>query len=283
MKTIYIAFAATLMLLIGCAEEKKNQAQYDFVKKLATVKNDLSDLQMSWLFNKGEGGKLPPEDINQQIAAKKSELAALFRNPPAADSWNASVVSVKRDGASIVILASYGSTYYVLKIFDPAAKKIAENFRDGDNIQFTGRLMTEGSATSVGALISSEFSVYPTKLIRGDLQLTQTEQLAKAAHSAEENAIAESKRQEVAGADEKELKLRIKEICHETVLNNLRYPASAYFPKIIKQYEKGSHGNWIYLDVVSAKNELGADIPRRFKCDGQIEGKEVVVRLKFID
>lgn len=283
MKTIYIAFVATLIMIIGCAEEKRSQAQYDFVKKLDMVKSDLQSLQMSWLFNKGEGGKLPPEDLNQQIDAKKSELATLFHNPPAADSWNASIVSVKRDGASILVIASYGSTSYVLKILDPAAKKIAENLRDGDDIQFTGRLMAEGSATSIGAIISSEFSVYPTKLVRGELQLTQTEQVTDVGRSAEESAIADAKKREAASADEKELKLRIKEICQETILKNLRYPASAYFPKIIKQYEKGSHGNWIYFDVVSAKNELGADIPRRFKCDGQIEGQEVVVRLKYID
>lgn len=283
MKIIYIAFAATLMLFFGCAEEKRSQVQYDFVRTLDTVKSDLSTLQMSSLFNKGEGGKLPPEDIDQQIAAKKTELAALFRNPPVADSWNASVVSLKRDGGSIVIHASYGSTSYMLRILDPVAKTIAENFRAGDDIQFTGHLMAEGSASSIGALISSEFAVYPTKVVRGDLQLTQAEQLAEAGRSAEENAITDAKKQKVASADEKELKLRIKEICQETILNNLRYPASAYFPKIIKQYEKGSHGNWIYFDVVSAKNELGADIPRRFKCDGQIEGEEVVVRLKFLD
>lgn len=283
MKIIYVAFAAALMLLCGCAKENRSQVQYDFVRKLDTVKNDLLNLQMSWLLNRGEGGKLPPEDLDQQIAAKKVELAALFRNPPVADSWNASVVTLKRDGSSIVILASYGSTSYVLRILDPAAKKIAENLRDGDDIQFTGRLMAEGSATSIGAVISSEFAVYPTKVVRGDLQLTQAEQLAEAVRSAEENAITDARRQKVASADEKELKLRIKEICQETILKNLRYPASAYFPKIIKQYEKGPHGNWIYFDVVSANNELGADIPRRFKCDGQIEGEEVVVRLNFLD
>ena len=283
MKTIFIIFLASLMLMIGCAEEKRNQAQYEFVRKLEKVKDDISDLQVARLLNKGKDGKLPPEDLNQQIDAKKSELATLFRNPPVADSWNASVVSVNRDGGSIVVLASYGSTLYALKISDPDAKRIAENLRDGDKIQFTGRLMAEGSATSIGAIISSEFSVYPTKLVRDDLQLTQTEQLTELGRSAEANAIANAKRQAVTSAGEEELKLRIKEICQETILNKLRYPASAYFPTIIKQYEKGNHGNWIYLDVVSAKNELGADIPRRFKCDGQIEGKEVVVRLKFID
>jgi len=285
MKIIYITFAATLTLLVGCAEEKpkQNQVQYDFVRKLTTVKDDLSDLQMSRLLNRGKGGKLPPEDIDQQITAKKAELTDLFGNPPVADSWNASVVSLKRDGGSIVILASYGSILYVLRIVDPVAKKIAENFRDGDSIQFTGHLMAEGSATSIGALISSEFSVYPTKVVRGDLLLTQAEQLAEAGRSVEEKNIINARKQKVASAAEKELKLRIKEICQETILKNLRYPASAYFPKIIEQYEKGSHGNWMYFDVVSAKNELGADIPRRFKCDGQLEGEEVVVRLKFLD
>ena len=281
MKNIYILLIAVLML--GCAEEKRNQAQYNFVHRLDTVINDLQDLQVSWLLNKGKGGALPPEDLNQQIEAKKAKLEALLRNPPVADAWNALIVSVRREGASIVVHTSYGRTSYVLKILDPAAKKLAENLRDGDNIQFSGRLMPEGSKTLFGAMVSSVFNVYPTKLVRGDLGIVQNEQLAEGSRSAEEHVIESAKRQQSSSEAEKELKLRIKEICQETILKNLRYPASAYFPKIIKQYEKGSHGNWIYFDVVAAKNELGADIPRRFKCDGQVEGQDVVVKLQYID
>ena len=175
MKILSALFAAASVLLLGCAAENRSQVQYDFVHKLNTVRDELMSMQLSSAFDKGYGGALPPEDLHQQIAAKKEELITLFQNPPSADLWNASIVSRKRKAGSIIVFAEYGSTLYELRISDPEAKKIAENFRDGDDIRFTGRLMAEGSATTMGAFMAPEFSVYPTKVVRGELQLSQRE------------------------------------------------------------------------------------------------------------
>lgn len=283
MKILYFAFAATLILLAGCVEKNRNQAQYDFVRQLDKVKDDLLELQTSNFLNKGQGGRLLPEDIDQQIAGKKAELDAMFQNPPAAESWNASVVTLKRDGRTIIIVAGYGSTTYRLKIIAPEAKKIAENLREDDDIQFSGRLMAEKSKTLLGAFIYPEFTVYPTKVARRDLVLIQAEQPAEDGRKAEIKAVVDAKKQRADKQEEKELKQRIKEICQETVLKNLKYPASAYFPTLVKQYDKGPDGSWIYSDIVSAKNEFGGDIPRRFQCAGHVEVEDIVVKLSFLD
>lgn len=66
--------------------------------------------------------------------------------------------------------------------------------------------------------------------------------VADAPTQAEEKAIDDAKRQEAVRASEKELKLRIKEVCQETILGTLKFPASAYFPTIVKQYDKGPDG-----------------------------------------
>lgn len=282
MKKYFLIFVAALIFLPGCAEKNRNQVQYNFVKKLDTIKNELMGLQTSKLLNRGEGGKLPPEDLDQQISAKKSELTALFLQPPAADSWNAAIVTIRRQSGSVVIVAAYGSTSYKLRIVDPASKKLAESFREGDDIQFTGKLMAEGSLTVAGAFVDPEFAVYPLRIVHGELELTQSEQVAEAGQLSEVNAINAATKNTIGKKNEDELKLRIKEICQATILEDLKYPDSAYFPVIIKHYNKEVDGSWTYSDIVSAKNELGEDIPRRFKCAGHIEGAEVVVRLKFL-
>lgn len=272
-----------VVLLAACGEGKINQSQMEYLNKLHAIKNSLTELKTSRFIGRGENGGMLPENIDQLISDKQSELDRLHQNPPFAESWNAKITSLKREGSFVVINTIYGETWYMMKISDPVAKKLAEDLREDDEIQFSGQLMPERSKTSIGALIASEFAVYPTKVIRGKTVLTQSQQITEEGRSVEAKSIDDQKRASEASAKEEQLKRRVKQICQETILRNLKYPASAYFPTVIKQYQRGEGGSWIYNDVVSAKNELGADIPKRFTCTGRVEGDEVVVRVKYID
>ena len=138
-------------------------------------------------------------------------------------------------------------------------------------IQFSGQLSPEGSATLLGALTYPEFEVYPVLVTIGSNELRQDKKL-----------IAQLVESEANDSDDNEFKIRTKEICQDVIKQHLQYPASAYFPTIIKRYEKVGD-TWVYYDTVSAKNELGNDIPRRFKCTGTTIDDEIEVRVEYID
>ena len=175
MKSIFFLFVATLSVLLGCADENRNAVQYDFVHKIHILTEELLDMRVSWVLGKGKGGGLPPEDLDKQIDKKKETLSNLLENPPYAEDWSASIIGLRREDASIVISATFGNTMYLMTIDEPDAKRIAENLREGDKIIFTGRLMSEGSLTPLGAFFSPHFPVYPTELTRGDRTLSQKE------------------------------------------------------------------------------------------------------------
>ncbi len=267
------ALILSTAFFVSCTDDTpKNSQQLDFISQITNFNDALTDLQTTKLIGNAQDGSLPPENIDELISTKTREVREFLGNPPYANLWNAKIYDIRRNGALIEISAGYADVqHYTLKIADPAAKRIAESLRADTMIQFSGQLSPEGSATLLGALTYPEFEVYPVLVTIGSNELRQDKKL-----------IAQLVESEANDSDDNEFKIRTKEICQDVIKQHLQYPASAYFPTIIKRYEKVGD-TWVYYDTVSAKNELGNDIPRRFKCTGTTIDDEIEVRVEYID
>ena len=69
----------------------------------------------------------------------------------------------------------------------------------------------------------------------------------------------------------------------DAVLESLHYPASGSFSWFRKEVTKESDTKWVYRDVITAKNSIGADLPNRFVCTVKMKGDEMTASVRFLD
>lgn len=276
MKFLYAPIVFVLIQIAACSGPAENKEQENFIKNVRTLKSELQNLQteklVGWMSK-----NLQPENLGQQIEEKQRKLDELLGDKSRqANSWNAEVDSLIRDGSNIVIRASYGDHFYRLEIFDPSAKKIAEEIKAGDQIVFSGRIGAETSITKTGAALAPEFYFPPSEILWKTKKIVQSV-------AAIEDKKSEQARGQAVSREDSERAAFVKAECRKTVLEKLKYPASGSFSWFKSEMNKKSSDVWVYSDVISAKNEFGGDLPVRFACEGEYEKGKLSLNLRFLD
>jgi len=264
------AVIATL-LLSGCdsSADVPNTEQENFILKLRRLSSELDQVKGT---QSGKDGKLPPRNTKDRIKEKEREIDNVMHiATPTAVLWNAEIDSLERTRDLIIFHAEYKEQRYELKIFDEQAKQIVEtNFARGDKIAFSGSIGPERSLTQLGGFLNPEFSFYPTFVQKSGSQLTQSAEsidhlLAK------QNQL--TKEEQLAG--------QIESQCKQSVVNILKYPASAHFAWFQSEMKKVSDKRWEYRGVIESTNDFGGTIPQNFKCTANIFGDKMRVRVTF--
>lgn len=169
---IAIAFGLT-----GCSDKRTTvPEQIAFINKISAYKTQSDHLSYMKWHGKDENRELPPENLTDQIEDSDRKILQLLNKPPNAVQWIATVVSIRRQNNEIFISAGYRDQSYGLIIFDEKAKRIAEKFKEDDEISFTGIIFPEKSWTIFGALINAEFLIEPTQISSKYGQITQSPQ-----------------------------------------------------------------------------------------------------------
>ena len=166
---------AIALCLTGCSDKRTTvPEQISFINQISAYEKQNDHLRYMKLRGKDENKELPPENLADQIAESDREILKFLKNPPKAVQWIATVVDVRRQKNEIFISSGYRNQAYGLIIFDEQAKKIAEQFKEDDEIIFTGILFPEQSLSILGALSLPEFRIEPTQLSSKYGQITQS-------------------------------------------------------------------------------------------------------------
>jgi hypothetical protein len=283
MKFLYAPIVFVLIQVAACGGPTENKEQESFIKTFRILRSELQNLKadklVGWLDK-----NLQPENLDQQIAEKQRKLDELLGNKGRqANSWNAEVDSLIRDGSNIIIRASYGDHFYQLQIFDPSAKKIAEQIKAGDQIVFSGKVGAEASITKTGASLAPEFYFPPTEILWKSTKISQALSVIEGRNDERERALHQQRIASAASQEESARGQFVKEECRDAVLKKLKYPASGSFSWFKSELNKKSTDVWTYSDVISAKNEFGGDLPVRFVCEGKYIKEKLNLSLKFLD
>jgi hypothetical protein len=283
MKFLYVPIVFVLILAAACGGPAENKEQERFIKTFRTLKSELGELKaeklVSWMDK-----NLQPENLDQQIAEKQRKLDELLGDKGRqANSWNAEVESLIRDGSNIIIRASYGGHFYRLQIFDPRAKKIAEQIKAEDQIVFSGKVGAEASITKTGAALAPEFYFPPTEILWKSAKITQSLSAIRDTNDAQQRQIDQLSKDRAASQEESERGAFVKAECRKVILTKLKYPASGSFSWFKSELIKSSSESWIYSDVISAKNEFGGDLPIRFVCEGKYVKDKLSMTTRLLD
>jgi hypothetical protein len=283
MKFLYATITFVLIHVAGCGGPSENKEQEAFIKNFRTLKSELQDLQtdklVGWMSK-----NLQPENLGQQIEEKQRKLDELLGDKSRqANSWNAEVDSLIRDGSKIIIRASYGGHFYGLEIFDPSAKKIAEEIKAGDQIVFSGRVGAETSITKTGAALAPEFRFPPTEILWKSAKISQSLSAIQDINDELQRQLNQQSKDMAISREETERGALVKAECRKAILKKLKYPASGSFSWFKSELVKNSTESWIYSDVISAKNEFGGDLPIRFVCEGKFVKDKLSLTTKLLD
>ena len=229
---------------------KYNTDQRNFVRLLSDMKSQLSDTNWAAITGKGEGGRLAPEDIDDQLQALRNQVDFLLgAGSPVAKLWKASVSGVTRDGPFVVLHAHYGSHQYELYMFDSTSKDQAQQLKEDDEILFSGNLGPERSMMRWAALAVPSYRLYPTYVTNGTLEIKQRA-----------DQVAQLEQREAAARLDEALAPAIIQSCKQHVLATLKYPASGSFSWFKSDLRKVGENEWLYTDVVKAMNDFGGKL-----------------------
>lgn len=136
------------------------------------------------------------------IAEAEKKARGALKNPDVvADGWFATVDEVLQREDGIRVNSSYGSQEYHLDIVGPEMRAFALTLKQGDLIDFSGKLGREHSLTLSGGLSNPEFTLYPTHLRKRGAQAYLTQDFASSWEYRTEAALsAISKEADVVGA-----------------------------------------------------------------------------------
>jgi len=275
MKIISVIFLLILTVTVGCSPSE-NTDQENFIKSIRAIVSELRELQSEKLFGWLDNN-LRPEGVDGKISEKQRQLDQLLGDKDRkAKSWNAEVDSLARDGSNILIWSSHGGHTYQLKIFDSEAKKIVEEIKAGDEIIFSGVIGAEASLTKTGATLAPEFHFSPSEILWKSVKITQPESEIKELNNEHDRLINQQTEDNQRGQF-------VTEKCRVMVLKRLKYPASGSFSWFKSELSKKSSNTWIYSDVISAKNELGGELPIRFICEGKFVKDDLHLNLNLLD
>ena len=278
-KTVFLKLIVfTAIVLIGCGENiPENTVQSEFASKIYRLQSEKGELEVVNFFGRESDGRLAPADIEIKTEQIKEELEGLlYRNNIDAIEWNAEIDAINRDGNDIVVNASHNSQHYRLRIYESAAKKMAEKFTPKEKIRFSGRIGPETSLTFSGALLLQEFSFEPSSISSKHGELRQSS-VNIAERLARNNAEKEQ------AAEEEELRIQVIDFCKEELRSKLKYPESASFSWFKGEVTQTGENKLTYTDVLEAKNDFGGKLPKRFRCDVSLSGEKLKVSIKFFD
>ena len=199
------------------------------------------------------------------------------------ENWNARVGNVYESGPFTIIKALYGSQEYRLFVFGDKGRAMARTLKKDAFLTFTGDLGPEQSATLVGARSNAEFEFYPTSVISAGIEIRQDAAQIATHEKADRIRDEEDRQKRQRAAIDSSIEEQVLKLCRQTVLEQLRYPASGSFSWFQKQVEKQSEEQWVYRDVITAKNSLGAELPNRFICSVQIEDGKMAASVNLLD
>lgn len=282
---LFYFLLAVIFALNGCGDQRpKNPDQIAFMKKIQILKSEKDRLDIIEFRGKDSEGRVAPADIDSQVKQIEQEILNLLKHTSIdAVQWNATVSYVKRKDGAIVVYSYYGSQHYELVIFDTQSIKIAESLVKDDEINFSGNLGSETSATLFGALASQDFSLYPTSVLSKYGEMKQSPIQVNERVALDQARLSQQKKQLQKQAQEEELKDQIIDLCKNTLRANLKYPESASFSWFKRNFVKRSDNKWTYYDVIEAKNDFGGELPSRFECDANVLDKEIEVSVRLID
>lgn len=220
--------------------------------------------------------------INSESTDAQVDQLRSASSRPVAD-WNARITNVYESDPFTIIEAQYGSMLYRLFIFGDEDRAKARTLKKEAFLIFSGDLGPEQSTTRFGATVNPEFEFYPTSVTSGAISINQ-EATRIAEHEIEDRkGYEEARRQNEKEALDSSIEERVVELCRQAVLENLQYPASGSFSWFKKQVSKESESKWVYSDVITAKNSIGADLPSRFVCNVTINGENMSANVRFLD
>jgi hypothetical protein len=259
----YLLFTLLLLPLAACdtsSELETPTRQKAFIKKIES-------LEQNYELAKDTGNDLQIQKVEKEI---KKELKQTNRR---ANGWAGIVEEVTTYDKGVTVTLKNSTQSYHLELLDSKLQKMAETLQKGQPVVFSGDLGEEVSFTLSGAVSEPEFRFPPisVKRVGDETRMEQDPALIEAERQAE-------RKEKVDNA----ARLAVMEACQEKVTQALQYPESASFSWTQSGFGKTDDGRWVYEDVVEAKNGLGAEIPRRFRCIATIEaagekmGAEVV-------
>lgn len=220
--------------------------------------------------------------INSESTDAQVDQLRLASSRPVKD-WNARITNVYESDPFTIIEAQYGSMGYRLFIFGDDDRVKARTLEKEAFLIFSGDLGPEQSTTRFGATSNPEFEFYPTSVTSGAISINQ-DAARIAEHEIEDRKGYEAvRRQHEKEALDSSVEEQVVELCRQTVLENLQYPASGSFSWFKKQVSKESESKWVYSDVISAKNSIGAELPSRFVCSVRIKGEKMSASVRFLD
>lgn len=283
MKFLYLPIVFVLLQVAACSGPAENKEQDGFINSFRILKSELQNLKtenlVGWI-----GKDIEPKNLDHQIAEKQRKLDELLGDKERqANSWNAEVDSIIRDDSNIIIKASYSDHLYRLKIFDPSAKKIAEQIKSGDQIIFSGKLGAEASTTKTGAALAPEFYFPPTEILWKSVKISQSLSAIKDTNDEQQRQIDQQSKDRATSQKESERGAFVKAECRNVILKQLKYPASGSFSWFKSELIKSSSESWVYSDVISAKNEFGGDLPVRFVCNGKYVNGKLSLTTRLLD
>ena len=270
--------------LAGCDQMPENPEQMAFLEKIRNLKSEKDHLDGISFRGTDESGKIAPADIEEQANKNEYEILQLLKESPLeVVQWSAKVSNIVRSDEGLIIHSFYGSQHYDLIIFDSQAVKIAENFIEDDLIKFSGNLGPEQSSTIFGALSSQDFSLYPTNIISTHGEIKQSQAEINEKLSIKKEQLIQQEKQNQKESEEDQLKDKIIDLCKSTIRSSLKYPESASFSWFKRNFVKKSESEWLYYDVLEAKNDFGGELPTRFECDAKVIGEKLEASVRFLD
>lgn len=220
--------------------------------------------------------------INSESTDAQVDQLRLANSRPVKD-WNARVTNVYESGPFTIIQAGYGSMEYRLFIFGDEDRAKARTIEKDTFLLFSGDLGPEQSATSFGARSNPEFEFYPSSVTSDALSINQDAAKIADRENEDRKRDQEDRRLSDKEAHDSSVEEQVIDLCRHTVLENLQYPASGNFSWFKKQVRKESESKWVYNDVITAKNSIGAELPNRFVCSVRIKGERMSANVRFLD
>jgi len=172
---------------------------------------------------------------------------------------------------------------YRLFIFGDEDRAKARTIKKDTSLLFSGDLGPEQSVTRFGARSNPEFEFYPSSVTSDALSINQDAAKISDHENEDRKRVEEDRRLSDKEAHDSSVEDQVVDLCRQTVLESLHYPASGNFSWFKKQVRKESESKWVYSDVVTAKNSIGAELPNRFVCSVRIKGERMSANVRFLD
>ena len=245
---------------------------------IAILSITISACSADWTENK-EQKQFNSKFVSSETTDAQLDQLRFGTNRPPAKDWNGRVVNVYEYEPYTVVKAIYSSQEYELFFFGDESREKVRTLGKDALLTFSGDLGSERSMTGHGARTNAEFKFYPTTLISGSISINIdpaliTERVSANQRSGEERDK-QRNNQNNSDARDSAIESQVIDFCRESVLEQLKNPASGSFAWFKKEIKKESENKWVYRDVIKSKKLSGAVLPSRFVCTVTVSGEKL--------